>query len=359
MVRVRTLQRAALPSELLHHVSPASSHSRRVATNVAENGEDCTIYIASGVHVYGIKIELRETTVEAGKEDMLIPVDGQVADAWQLQQCPHRAEIQSIALSASQNDGGVLLGSVDSNGHLVVTCLDSTTSRGTISSGPQDAGMGEGWWAGIVFSQSHLGLAAVARGMAKTIDFYDKDIHVRTLRTLQHPTSLTFLYGSGSSDNPPLLAVTEGPQVSIWDIRQGERGGCVHRLFGTSSGEPLYAISSSSDGLVATGGAERSIVVYDAYKWTARSRWTNCLKFEINGLFFSSADPGLIYVHGIDYEVLCGPWNRESSQESLESTFTFRGDSRWLGVDKCLNMDVLAGWCESGTIFAGHIVEGI
>ncbi len=55
-------------------------------------------------------------------------------------------------------------------------------------------------------------------------------------------------------------------QVSIWDIRQGERGGCVHRLFGTSSGEPLYAISSSSDGLVATGGAERSIVVYDAYK---------------------------------------------------------------------------------------------
>lgn len=83
---------------------------------------------------------------------------------------------------------------------------------------------------------------------------------------LQHPTSLTFLYGSGSSDNPPLLAVTEGPQVSIWDIRQGERGGCVHRLFGTSSGEPLYAISSSSDGLVATGGAERSIVVYDAYK---------------------------------------------------------------------------------------------
>jgi hypothetical protein len=43
--------------------------------------------------------------------------------------------------------------------------------------------MGEGWWAGIVFSQSHLGLAAVARGMAKTIDFYDKDIHVRTLRT--------------------------------------------------------------------------------------------------------------------------------------------------------------------------------
>ncbi len=40
----------------------------------------------------------------------------------------------------------------------------------------------------------------------------------------------------------------------------------MHRLFGTSSGEPLYAISSSSDGLVATGGAERSIVVYDAYK---------------------------------------------------------------------------------------------
>jgi hypothetical protein len=109
-----------------------------------------------------IQIELRETTVEAGKEDMLIPVDGQVADAWQLQQCPHQAEIQSIALSASQNDGGVLLGSVDSNGHLVVTCLDSTTGRGaSYTTGPQDAGMGEGWWAGIVFSQSHLGLVCI------------------------------------------------------------------------------------------------------------------------------------------------------------------------------------------------------
>jgi hypothetical protein len=61
--------------------------------------------------------------------------------------------------------------------------LFHNTAGASYTAGPQDAGMGEGWWAGIVFSQSHLGLAAVARGMAKTIDFYDKDIHVRTLRT--------------------------------------------------------------------------------------------------------------------------------------------------------------------------------
>lgn len=29
------------------------------------------------------------------------------------------------------------------------------------TAGPQDAGMGEGWWAGIVFSQSHLGLVCI------------------------------------------------------------------------------------------------------------------------------------------------------------------------------------------------------
>jgi hypothetical protein len=50
-------------------------------------------------------------------------------------------------------------------------------------------------------------------------------------------------------------------------------------------------------------------------------------------ILFSGAKK-FCFVNVLLRQVLCGPWNRESSQGSLESTFTFRGDSRWLGVDK-------------------------
>jgi len=37
--------------------------------------------------------------------------------------------------------------------------------------------------------------------------------------------------------------------------------------------------------------------------------------------------------------------------------FAFRGDSNWLGFSKCANKDVLAGWCESGSIFVADVVQ--
>jgi len=357
MVRVQSLQRAPFPQHLLQHPSPASSHSHRVATHIAENGAGCNIYIASGVDVYCAKMDFTETEVDAGKEGILIPSDSKIEDAWQLQQCPHRAEIQGIGLTPSPIDGTYLLGSVDGHGRLVVTSLDADVQGASYTASPQDAGVGESWWAGVVFSQRQPTLAAVARGMAKAVDLYDKDIFVRTLRTLQHPTSLTFLQGS-MFDNGAMLAVTEGNQLSIWDVRQGERGGCVKRMLGAFSGDPLYAVTSSTEGLIGIGGAERVVMVLDPLKWTPRSRWTGCLKYEVTGLSFSAVDPSLMYVHGLDYEVICGPWNREKTGGSNEPAFSFRGDSRWLGFSKSYNSDILAGWSEAGTIYTGHVVEG-
>ncbi|KAG0553413.1 hypothetical protein KC19_12G009600 [Ceratodon purpureus] len=303
MVRVRTLQRLTLPRSLLHEASPAATHSHRVAAHFVDDGAGCNVYIASGVDVYCVKMDLKETGVDSGKEDMLIPVDSEVAGAWQVEQCPHRAEIQSIALTPSPSDEGFLLGSVDAFGRLVVTSLNSDIPGSSYTAGPQDPGVGEGWWAGIVFNRDQPTLAAVGRGLAKAVDLYDKDIFIRTLRTLQHPTSLTFLHGP-MYDNGSMLAVTEGPQLSIWDLRQAERGGCVQRMLGAFSGESLNAVACSSEGLVAIGGAERVVLVMDPLKWTPRSRWTSCLKYEVTGLSFSAVDPGLMYVHGLDYEVL-------------------------------------------------------
>lgn len=41
-----------------------------------------------------------------------------------------------------------------------------------------------------------------------------------------------------------------------------ENGGCVHRICGTV-GDILYAVCNSSNGTIATGGADRTVSVYD------------------------------------------------------------------------------------------------
>lgn len=51
-------------------------------------------------------------------------------------------------------------------------------------------------------------------------------------------------------------------QLSIWDLRVKENGGCVHRIMG-SVGDMLYAVSISSSGYIAAGGADRTVAVYD------------------------------------------------------------------------------------------------
>ncbi|GLJ54642.1 hypothetical protein SUGI_1173950 [Cryptomeria japonica] len=355
MAKVKTLLRASLPPSLLPHPSPGSLQSTRLAAHMGGEGSYCCIYIASGGNVYTAQISMTGNMVLQGKESLLIPMHTQVMAASGVYRCPHRAEIQSVALSNASCDGQFLLGTVDSYGNIIVSALESDAEdaeRITYTASPQDSGVGEGGWAGINFNPSQNSMVAVARSLCKSIDLYDRDIHIRTLHTLWHPTSLCFLtssyFGEGNSS---VLAVTEGSHLSIWDLRTNQQGGCVQRVSG-SSGDPLYAVCSSSYGFVGTGGAERSAVIFDHRRWSILSRWTGCLKYEITGLMFSDVNPDFLYVHGLDYEVVCGRW-RGKPQRS----FSFRGDSSWLGFNKCSNLDVIAGWCESGSIFVAEVVQ--
>ncbi len=68
-------------------------------------------------------------------------------------------------------------------------------------------------------------------------------------------------------------------------------------------------------------------------KWSWKSPVLLLFVMHCECILFSGAKK-FCFVNVLLRQVLCGPWNRESSQGSLESTFTFRGDSRWLGVDK-------------------------
>lgn len=291
--------------------------------------------------------------VTKGKESLLIPVPAQVIQSLMVDRCPHRSEIQSVVLAEGDGDNCLIMGTVDSYGHLIVSRLDvvgSDVDRLSYSVLPRDCGVGEGSWAGVCFSPMHWSTAAVARSFSKSIDVYDQDIHLRTLRTLWNPASLTFLQSSlPGEDSSNIIAVGEGSQLTMWDLRTNQNGGCIQRVCG-SIGDIIYAVSSSPSGAIAVGGSDRTVTIYDPRRWSALSRWVNCSKYEITGLSFSSVDPAYMYVQGVDYEVICGQW-KES-----QKAFSFRGDSNWLGFSKCADNDVLAGWCESGSIFVADIL---
>ncbi|XP_051124309.1 uncharacterized protein LOC127246790 [Andrographis paniculata] len=346
MLNAKSLNKAVVPKSLIPHPSPASVQSTRLAVTVDGVASSCWVYIASGPNIYKLRISMEDSFVGQGKESLLIPEQTQVLDSSMVNRCPHRSEIQSIVLAETQRMDCSVLGSVDSYGHLIVSKLDNSDGF-TYSVSPRDYNVGEGSWAGLCFNPNQLFMAAVARSFSKSIDIYDQDIHLRSLRTLWYPSSLIFM-NNVSDSGSSMLAVAEGSQLSIWDLRTNENGGCVRRIMG-SVGDIMYAVSASSSGIVATGGADRTITFYDPRRWSALSRWMNCSKYEIAGLTFSSVDPNYIYVQGVDYEVLCGQW-RESKE-----AFAFRGDSNWLGFSKCSNRDVLAGWCDSGSIFVADV----
>ncbi|KAI3736637.1 hypothetical protein L2E82_26565 [Cichorium intybus] len=351
MLEARSLKKAVVPSALIEHPSPANLQSNRLSLHVSDDGTSCWVYVASGCHIYRILVSLGDSLVDTGKDSLLIPEHTQVVDSAIVNRCPHRSEIQTIVLNEAESDDYLILGSVDSYGHLIVSRLDNDgkdVERLTFSVSSRDFGVGEGGWAGLCFSPSQWSTTAVAHSFGKTIDVFDQDLHLRTFRTLWYPTAVDFLQSGNESS---ILAVTEGCQLSIWDLRIKENGGCVQRICG-SVGDILYSVCNSSTGNIAVGGSDRTMTVYDPRRWSAVSRWVNCSKYEITGISFSSVDPNYVYIQGVDYEVFCGQWKEN------KKAFSFRGDSNWLGFSKCRNKDVLGGWCDSGSIFIADVVEG-
>jgi len=61
-------------------------------------------------------------------------------------------------------------------------------------------------------------------------------------------------------------------QLSIWDLRMNNNGGCVQRISG-SIGDVIYSVCSSPSGPIATGGTDRAVTIYDP----RRLVWFCCL----------------------------------------------------------------------------------
>eukprot|EP00854_Cymbomonas_tetramitiformis_P007976 gene7976-9483_t len=150
--------------------------------------------------------------------------------------------------------------------------------------------------------------------------------------------------------------------MSVWDVRAGERNGCVHRAVVDWAGALLLAqaaTTGSLDRIVAVGGRDRTVSIFDPRKWAVRSKWTGSLKYDIHALHCSSYDANTCYISGLDYEVVCGRWvetgtsmtNSKGGSGAHRTLFSFRGDSRWLGMGKASSGDTLVGLSESCNLF--------
>ncbi|RZC44163.1 hypothetical protein C5167_037118 [Papaver somniferum] len=340
MLEAKSLRKAVISPTLVQNPSPGNLQATRFALHVNEDESYCSAFIASGRNIYKLEISLEDFSISKGKESLLIPVPAKVIRSSLLKRCPHRSEIQSVVLAGTDSSSGndcLILGSVDCYGHLFVSRLvtsDQDVDRITYSVLPRDNGVGEGSWAGLCFNPSQWSMLSPVAS-AKVLILY-------------YPAALSFVKSSFSTNEDSILAVAEGCQLSIWDLRVKENGGCIQRICG-SVGDILYAVCGDSAGNIAVGGADRTVTVYDPRRWSALGRWVNCSKYEITGLAFSSLEPSHIYVQGVDYEVFCGKFKEK------EKVLSFKGDSNWLGFSKCFNRDLVGGWTDSGSIFLADI----
>eukprot|EP00850_Spirogloea_muscicola_P012546 SM000081S22680 [mRNA] locus=s81:592932:597183:+ [translate_table: standard] len=347
--------------------SPGSAHGCRAAVQAVEGGCSVAAYIASGPRVHRVEVPLGGggSTVHAGKGGLTIPSDVQVGDSVVVGGARHHHEVQSLRL-AELAGGGALLGSIDSFGHLAVCKVPPLSAERDMGAAwmveeplyaagpPAPAAPREGGWAGLVFDPADLQKVVAARSFSRSLDLYDNGRHVRTMHTLQGPTSLAFLRKSDgvSTSSHAMLVATEGNQVSIWDTRASERCGCMHRILSGFVQGPLYAADATSHGasaVVGVAGADRVAVVFDVDSTLMVDELP-----QATGLIFSAIDTSLVYVYGLDHEVVCGQWTSKAGS-SVVHQVAFRGDSRWCGISKAEDVDVLAGWCDSGSLFIADI----
>jgi hypothetical protein len=372
-------------------LSPAALHSNRVACvqGSSNNERTVSVYFASGRRVFVSNTASQSSIFDVSRPPA--PGKGGVA-------VPHHAECKPIEFQCvdqlslpneiqSLHATDSILAAADPYGRAVIASLESLhpdeqqereeeQKHVTKAYQLQVPGRpGEAGWAGISVAHTVCGgdssppLVAVARHFQKDITIFDGPIPSRTIYTTYHPNAVELLPPSlnpSQSGGSHLVAVAEGPQLSLWDVRIAGRGARVAKMCPKPHAGQFYcmAVSQTRQQLSATplfggAGAERSVMVYEPRTWKMLDRWNNCLKYEITSLHFVNANPGYCVAGGLDYEVIVGPWatKTETKNSVANSIVRFRGDSRWLGLSKAVESDVVAGLTASKSLYIGNLAE--
>lgn len=269
-------------------------------------------------------------------------------------------------------------------------------------------------WAGIALAPSKPTQTAIARHFPKDITLFDADIPVRTFHTTYHPTSIQLAGDDGNlviAAEGPQVSVWDARSCGTRGARCARFSSGPHssHFYTTAINNNTSNNNSnlSSSFMVGATGADRGVTVWDSRTWRTVQRVKNCVKYEATALHFSSRQIQTCYVGGMDYEVVALPWcdgvmgpgvsalknkgrkggggggekgcsskgmkrmkrdgdggnggvegnevNGTTSVDDLTkgggTGASFRGDSRWFGLSKAYNKDVLAGMTANGQLY--------
>lgn len=311
-------------------------------------------------------------------------------------QTTHHTESQSkstvekdILLPFLEAPESYVIGSVDSAGYGCISCIDLSSAyspaSSTYSSTTSELTTEHSWelvpaepledgWHGLALHPFEHTQANVISYWNRKSFFYSADRLVSTIKLQAAPLSSRYLVVPASSH--PLLAINEGNVTSIWDDRTPDIP--VQRM--SDQPHDLYALDTHPSGLLATGGVDKQVTVYDCRRWAVSGRWRNVLKYELISLRFSHTSPHSIYVTGLDHELYCGEWGsvtgglhalqgggpmgstegggvaRDLNNNAIDNPSQlrrngFRGDSRWMGIDRCGDCDDVMGFTETGQFY--------
>jgi hypothetical protein len=113
-------------------------------------------------------------------------------------------------------------------------------------------------------------------------------------------------------------------------------------------------------------------------RWRCIDKWSGAARQAIHHLSFLESNPNYACASGLDSEVVCGSWALPPPPVAVKPytvapteaeaaapaaaprghTFSFKGDSRWLGVTKAAGADTLAGFAASGWVTYARLGVG-
>lgn len=309
-------------------------------------------------------------------------------------------EIQSITHSSVDN---TLIGCIDNSGgvylHRVIAHTSDLTKKVKTTNkslnvdrlkGVPHARPCEYSWAGLSFSQDG-GMLGICQGMGRWVGNCDvQSGNVISLGwTSRSVRDLSWF-------NSTTLAFAETETLTLWDIRSEAKTSSFSRCLPTSKGT-LNCVSTMGDHFVACAGNDRTIHIVDNRTMKVVKHWRSPCKFDITSLHPSSETSGVIYLSGLDNEILtCNTGGTEKSKQkqkrrpklgttnsggsvipdgSKESSgdtglanaeevvgghgrlhqshnLGIRGDARWIGVAMCKSQheEFIMGLSANGTL---------
>lgn len=364
--------------------SAAAVHSNRLAALRTGDGDHLQLSAvsASGCDAFSLEIELPRLSTgwSAGGREPITPAVVEPTRAVGSTFATHEHEVQSVA-AAGGPTGCAFAASIDSSGRAQVVQLsqssdsteDQPSKRARVersrsgSSAPwrldptiDPLGCGAHSWAGVAIAPGATGASdlsvATAHFCSRRLSFYrgaEVSVAERTVYAYQQPTDITFLSSpasTGAADATfgyaarELIAVTEGHQLSIWDVRASSA--CVARL-SPDSGD-LHAVCQLGTGAVACAGRDRIVHVFDCKMWRARARWNHALKYSVANLCATAAPaaaatgnaaasesdshPEAQLCFATDTGTDLGSSLIDGEESRPADAPSFRGDSPWVGA---------------------------